>query len=59
MLNVVYLVLVMQSDGFREVSMHSVAVPQANMRQCEVNKNAYSNDKLVIRSYCIVGVMPK
>lgn len=61
MLNVVYLVLVMHSSGNQSRAMKSVQIPQASMRQCEINKNAYSNknDKLIIRSYCIAGVMPK
>lgn len=60
MINVVYLVLVLHHGGTRGQSMESIQIPQANMRQCEINKDAYSkNDKLVVRSYCIHGVMPR
>ena len=54
MINVVYLVLVLNwSSGTA-----SVTIPQANMKQCEVNRNAVKDDT-VKRAYCIVGVMQK
>lgn len=57
MLNVVYLVLVF--GGGHKVTA-SVSIPQANMKQCEVNANYYyKNDPDVVRTHCIVGVMPK
>lgn len=55
MINVVYLVLVLNwSSGTA-----SVTIPQANMKQCEINKSAYKGDGTIMKSYCIVGVMAK
>ena len=54
MINVVYLVLVIKI-GY---SGGPISIPQANMKQCQINKAEYSKDKdnAAQRSYCIVGV---
>lgn len=59
MISTVYLTLVFYASHGHGLAMTTMQVPQVNMRQCEINKKAYSNDKLVVRSYCIYGVMPK
>lgn len=59
MINVVYLILVFSGSS----GMTSQSIPQANMKQCKVNINAY-NDVLhkgvraghFTRAHCIVGV---
>lgn len=54
MINVVYLVLVFSGYG-NNSSGGAVAIPQANMAQCQVNAKNY-NDLDVKKAYCIVGV---
>lgn len=57
MINVVYLVLVFYAEPNRSYhAAASVAIPQANMAQCQVNAKSYSKDNDVKKSYCIVGV---
>lgn len=66
MLNVVYLVLIMNSES---AAITSQSIPQANMQQCLVNKKAYEEKsmkrkmgtsyEMYFRASCIVGVMPK
>lgn len=66
MLNVVYLVLVMNTYGSAPTSQ---SIPQANMQQCVANMKAYDRKELKsatttandvqIRATCIVGVMSK
>lgn len=56
MINVVYLVLVFyQNPSTSSFSSSAVAIPQANMNQCQVNAKNYK-DRDVKRTYCIVGV---
>ena len=52
MINVVYLVLVFGVNN----GGGSVAIPQANMTQCQVNANNYYAKSRVKATYCIVGV---
>ena len=59
MINVVYLVLVIHSVYGNSESMTNIAIPQANIAQCEVNRKNYKNTYNVKASYCIVGVMSK
>lgn len=59
MLNVVYLVLVMQMTEFQSSSMATVAIPQANMAQCQANAKNYGKIYKTRTAYCIAGVMPK
>ena len=65
MLNVVYLVLVMNTYGSAPTSQ---SIPQANMQQCMLNKKAYDGKEIKgssttrnvdFRATCIVGVMSK
>jgi hypothetical protein len=66
MLNVVYLVLVMNTYGSAPTSQ---MIPQASTQQCMLNKKAYDGKELKsatttandvqIRATCIVGVMSK
>ena len=65
MLNVVYLVLIMNTDVGAPTSQ---SIPQANMQQCVLNKKAYDGKELKgsstistveYRATCIVGVMSK
>lgn len=65
MLNVVYLVLVMNTYGSAPTSQ---MIPQANMQQCMLNKKAYDGKEIKgssitrnvdFRATCIVGVMSK
>lgn len=58
MINVVYLVLVFHSNYNHGVGA-AVSIPQANIKQCEVNSRYYSSRGNVKSTYCIVGVMPK
>lgn len=63
MINVVYLVLVMTIGGS---GVTSESIPQANMKQCLVNKSAYDSKRgepsnggsniIYYRATCIVGV---
>lgn len=53
MMNVVYLVLVFASSSGK---MTSQSIPQANMKQCQVNQKTYSGEYMVDGAYCIVGV---
>lgn len=52
MINVVYLVLVLSVEN----GGGPVAIPQANMKQCEVNSSYYIKKGRVRSAYCIVGV---
>ena len=61
MLNIVYLILVF-SCGSGEYT--SVSIPQANMKQCQINAKAhYTGRKIggddVVQAKCVVGVIPK
>lgn len=66
MLNVVYLVLIMNSES---AAITSQSIPQANMQQCLVNKKAYEGKSMKgdigtsyeihFRASCVVGVIPK
>lgn len=66
MLNVVYLVLVMNSES---AAITSQSIPQASMQQCMENKKAYEQKamksttrtsyEIYVRATCIAGVMPK
>lgn len=52
MINVVYLVLItVWGTGTATIS-----IPQANMKQCEINRKSTMIDNEIKRSYCIVGV---
>ena len=57
MINVVYLVLVFSGS---QTGSAAVSIPQANMKQCQVNAKNYLEDKMIgvvaSRAYCIVGV---
>lgn len=55
MLNVVYLVLVITWASGTE----TVSIPQANMKQCQVNASNQIKSNAVNSAKCIVGVMPK
>lgn len=55
MINVIYLVLVFYGTNGTTAGA-SVAIPQANMKQCEVNAKNYSKERYHLASYCIVGV---
>lgn len=51
-MNTVYLVLVMAlSDGTT-----SIAIPQANMKQCQINASYHVKTESVYIAKCIVGV---
>lgn len=52
MINIVYLILVITWNS----GTATVQVPQANIKQCEINKQALIPDDSVKRAYCIVGV---
>lgn len=52
MINVIYLVLVFKI-GY---SGGAVSIPQANMKQCQVNASSYIKEEYVNKTYCIVGV---
>lgn len=62
MLNVVYLVLVFAGTSSQYTS---VLIPQANMKQCNINAKAHYTGRSgvvkdeVVEAKCIVGVMPK
>lgn len=62
MLNVVYLVLVFAGTNSQYTS---VSIPQANMKQCNINAKAHyigrdrNVDDEVVVAKCIVGVIPK
>lgn len=62
MLNVVYLVLVFAGSSGQYTS---VSIPQANMKQCQINAKSHyigrdrDVDDEVVVAKCIVGVMPK
>lgn len=52
MINVVYLVLVLTySNGIT-----SVTIPQANLKQCEINAKYMKSQRRVDDAYCITGV---
>lgn len=53
MINVVYLVVLMWTSSS---GVTSVSIPQASMKQCEVNKKYMLSQNDVKNSYCIVGV---
>lgn len=53
MINVVYLVLVF---GYGSVGVTSERIPQANMKQCEINKKSILSQEVGTSAYCIVGV---
>ena len=55
-MNVVYLVLVFGFSGYREISNSTAIIPQANIKQCEINRKSYKTDESIKRAYCIVGV---
>lgn len=58
-MNTVWLIIVLYHSGYNTgMAMEKIQIPQANMQQCQINKNAYSKekDKMIIRSYCIAGV---
>jgi hypothetical protein len=55
MINVVYLVLIINWQG----GIITTSLPQANMQQCDVNRKNYKDDRNIMKSYCIAGVMPK
>ena len=52
MINVVYLVMYIYSTGYGYTM--PVQIPQANVKQCEINKEAMR--KQGVTAYCIVGV---
>jgi hypothetical protein len=52
MISVVYLVLYFYSSGYGFSSTEQI--PQANVKQCEINKEAMR--KQGVTAYCIVGV---
>lgn len=54
MINIVYLVVVF-SVGSTGVT--SEKIPQANMKQCEINQKSMLSKHRVDDAYCIVGVM--
>ena len=54
MMNVVYLVLVISFSDYKSITVEKI--PQASMKQCQVNQTAYKKDDAVRRAYCIVGV---
>lgn len=56
MISMVYLILVLHDENSYGLSMQVVQVPQANVKQCQVNSEYYKKDHLVKRAYCIVGV---
>lgn len=59
MLNVVYLVLVTIYGS----SVSTIKIPQVNIKQCEINSNAYNKivqrddygDRITYKATCIVG----
>lgn len=53
MINVVYLVLVFSGYGGAGAA---VAIPQANMGQCQINAKEYKKERNIDQAYCIVGV---
>lgn len=53
MINVVYLVMYIYSSGYGYTV--PVQIPQANIKQCEINKKALTSENGV-KAYCIVGV---
>lgn len=58
MLNIVYLVLVFSGHSGEYTS---VSIPQANMKQCQINAKAHytgrkSGSDDVVQAKCIVGV---
>lgn len=53
MINIVYLVLVFY--GYSGSSA-PVAIPQANMAQCQVNAKNYVKERRIATTYCIGGV---
>lgn len=63
MLNVVYLVLVFAGESGQYAS---ASIPQANMKQCQINAKAHYTGRSnknpideVVQAKRIVGVMPK
>lgn len=53
MINVVYLVMYIYSSGYGYAVTEKI--PQANIKQCEINKKALEKQDGT-RAYCIVGV---
>lgn len=53
MINIVYLVLVF---SYGSNAATSERVPQANMKQCDINKTLVMSQNIGARAYCIVGV---
>ena len=60
MLNIVYLVLVFSGNSGQYTS---VSIPQANMKQCQINAKAHYTGRKsgnpmdeVVQAKCIVGV---
>lgn len=56
MINVVYLILVFYVGN----SGQTVVIPQANMKQCEINRKYYETSSSIRNNgaaYCTAGVM--
>lgn len=58
-----FLVLVLSGTAddiyYRSNPIVSVTIPQANQKQCEINKHMMLNMKGTRKAFCIVGVLPK
>lgn len=53
MINVVYLVIVFSLGS---AGSTSETIPQASMKQCEINQKSMLSENRVKEAYCIVGV---
>lgn len=53
MISIVYLVLVF---SYGSNGATSERIPQANIKQCEINKKSVMSQDIGTRAYCIVGV---
>lgn len=57
MLQTWFLVLVFADANYGGIG--SVAIPQANKAQCEINRDYHASKRRVVEATCIVGAMPK
>lgn len=55
MVNVIFLVIVFSSN-YNNGTGAAVSIPQANMKQCQINVKNYEKEKNVQNIYCIAGV---
>lgn len=54
MINIVYLVILFSIGNSAGIT--TTTIPQANMKQCEINRKHTIKETYVYSSYCIVGV---